>query len=291
MSEARSRASPTAICSRCSSSTVWEWSSGRWRPSAGWRRGRHDRDPRRAGSEGRRAVPALALDGLRGGAGRPAERRARRARSRRRRPRSCVVGSLPVRGRTADLHRPRRGEDRADGGDRRRARAGSGQGAARVPGRRGAPTRCDNAHSLRTGACPRLLREGRVYRLRRAVRRRHGNFTRAHAEERLNIPGPWLVCPAMTILHRCLLACAVLLLVGSARASSAKEEGFSDLTIDQVSDLIAKKEADIFDNNSKEDYAKGHLPTARWVSFKDVKESDLPTDKSRKLVFYCANTH
>ncbi|HYS09329.1 MAG TPA: rhodanese-like domain-containing protein [Myxococcales bacterium] len=95
----------------------------------------------------------------------------------------------------------------------------------------------------------------------------------------------------MTILHRCLLACAVLLLVGSARASSAKEEGFSDLTIDQVSDLIAKKEADIFDNNSKEDYAKGHLPTARWVSFKDVKESDLPTDKSRKLVFYCANTH
>jgi len=96
----------------------------------------------------------------------------------------------------------------------------------------------------------------------------------------------------MTILRSTLLAAAFLLLASSARASdSKKEEGFSDLTIDQVSDLIAKKEADIFDNNSKEDYAKGHLPTARWVSFKDVKESDLPTDKSRKLVFYCANTH
>ena len=95
----------------------------------------------------------------------------------------------------------------------------------------------------------------------------------------------------MIILRRCLLACAVLLLVSSARASSAKEEGFSDLSIDQVSDLIAKKDADIFDNNSKQDYAKGHLPSAKWVSFKDVKESDLPTDKSRKLVFYCANTH
>ena len=56
----------------------------------------------------------------------------------------------------------------------------------------------------------------------------------------------------MTILRNCLLASAVLLLVSTARASSAKEEGFSDLTIDQVSDLIAKKEADVFDNNSKD---------------------------------------
>jgi len=95
----------------------------------------------------------------------------------------------------------------------------------------------------------------------------------------------------MTILRRYLLACAALLLLGSARASSASEEGFSDLTIDQVADLIAKKDADIFDNNSKEVYAKGHVPTAKWVAFQEVKESDLPTDKSRKLVFYCANTH
>src|SRR5204862_6601676 len=95
----------------------------------------------------------------------------------------------------------------------------------------------------------------------------------------------------MTILRRFLLGCALLLVLGAARTSSAKEEGFSDLTIDQVSDLIAKKDADIFDNNNKDVYAKGHVPTAKWVSFKDVKESDLPRDKSRKLVFYCANTH
>jgi len=95
----------------------------------------------------------------------------------------------------------------------------------------------------------------------------------------------------MTILRSCLLASAVVFLVSTARASPAKEEGFSDLTVDQVADLIAKKEADIFDNNSRDVYAKGHVPTAKWVSFKDVKESDLPKDKSRKLVFYCANTH
>jgi len=27
------------------------------------------------------------------------------------------------------------------------------------------------------------------------------------------------------------------------------------------------------------------------VQFNAVKESDLPKDKSRKLIFYCANTH
>jgi Rhodanese-like domain len=95
----------------------------------------------------------------------------------------------------------------------------------------------------------------------------------------------------MNILHSTLLGAILLFLAGSARAGEAKEEGFSDLTVEQVSDLIAKKEADVFDNNSKEVYAKGHVPTAKWVSFKDVKESDLPQDKSRKVVFYCANTH
>jgi len=95
----------------------------------------------------------------------------------------------------------------------------------------------------------------------------------------------------MKILRSSLLAALVLLLAGTARASSANEEGFSDLTIDQVADLIAKKDVDIFDNNAKDVYAKGHVPTAKWVDFKAVKESDLPKDKSRKLVFYCANTH
>jgi rhodanese-related sulfurtransferase len=95
----------------------------------------------------------------------------------------------------------------------------------------------------------------------------------------------------MKMLRRSILAALVLLLAGTARASSGKEEGFSDLTIDKVAELIAKKDVDVFDNNSKEVYAKSHVPTARWVAFNAVKESDLPKDKSRKLVFYCANTH
>jgi len=75
-----------------------------------------------------------------------------------------------------------------------------------------------------------------------------------------------------------------------ARASEAKE-GFGSLTVDQVESLIAKKEADIYDNNSKERWQQSHVPSAKWVAFDEVKSTDLPNDKDRKLVFYCANTH
>ena len=95
----------------------------------------------------------------------------------------------------------------------------------------------------------------------------------------------------MKILHMILLPAAVLLLASAAPASTTKDEGYSDLTIDQVAELIAKKDADIIDNNEKQVYAKSHLPGAKWVAFNAVKESDLPKDKSRKLVFYCASSH
>ena len=95
----------------------------------------------------------------------------------------------------------------------------------------------------------------------------------------------------MQILRTTLLAAGLALLACTARATEAKHDGFGELTLDQVSDLISKKDAEIYDNNSKGDYAEGHVPTARWVSFKDVKEGDLPKDRARKLVFYCANPH
>ncbi len=94
----------------------------------------------------------------------------------------------------------------------------------------------------------------------------------------------------MHTLRTLLVAAGVALFALSARADM-KSEGFSDLTIDQVSDLVAKHEADVYDNNSQDDWQKGHLPTAKWVQFNGVKASDLPQDHGRKLVFYCANTH
>jgi rhodanese-related sulfurtransferase len=74
-----------------------------------------------------------------------------------------------------------------------------------------------------------------------------------------------------------------------ARPASADKDPFGSLTVDQVSDLVAKKDASIYDNNPREMYENGHVPSAKWVDFKNVTASDLPQDKDRNLVFYCAN--
>ena len=90
--------------------------------------------------------------------------------------------------------------------------------------------------------------------------------------------------------RRILLFCglAAFALVPLA-ARAAEHEGFGSLTVDQVSDLIAKHDVKVFDNNGLDRFKQSHLPTAKWVDFKDVKASDLPSDKEAKLVFYCAS--
>jgi rhodanese-related sulfurtransferase len=80
---------------------------------------------------------------------------------------------------------------------------------------------------------------------------------------------------------------ALLALAGVARA--AEKDPFGSLTVDQVADLIAKKEVSVYDNNELDRYKQSHLPTAKWVDFKKVTAADLPQDKDRTLVFYCAN--
>lgn len=95
----------------------------------------------------------------------------------------------------------------------------------------------------------------------------------------------------MKILRMTILTAGLALIAFSARASESKHDGFGELTVDQVAELIAKNEVDVFDNNGKDVFRDGHVPTAKWVPFNEVKESDLPKDRSRKLVFYCANPH
>jgi rhodanese-related sulfurtransferase len=80
---------------------------------------------------------------------------------------------------------------------------------------------------------------------------------------------------------------ALLLLPLAARAE--EKEAFRSLSVDEVANLIGKHEVTVFDNNTLDRYKQSHLPGAKWVSFKDVKASDLPTDKEAKLVFYCEN--
>ena len=90
------------------------------------------------------------------------------------------------------------------------------------------------------------------------------------------------------MVRTCMTLALGALLFGAAARADDKEE-FGRLTVDQVAEHVAKGDASIFDNNEKETWQKGHVPTAKWVDFKNVQASDLPKDKDRTLIFYCAN--
>jgi rhodanese-related sulfurtransferase len=74
-----------------------------------------------------------------------------------------------------------------------------------------------------------------------------------------------------------------------ARAESTSEEPFGRLTVDQVEKGVGDRSLSVFDNNGKERYTQGHVPSAKWLSIADIKESDLPADKDKAVVFYCGN--
>jgi hypothetical protein len=86
-------------------------------------------------------------------------------------------------------------------------------------------------------------------------------------------------------MRTAMLLAAIVCFAGSARAG----DGFGELTVDQVDQLIQSKSADIFDNNGQDEWREAHVPSAHWVKFNAVTANDLPKDMGRELVFYCHN--
>lgn len=82
-----------------------------------------------------------------------------------------------------------------------------------------------------------------------------------------------------------------------AKAPAAKLEAKAETTVgtvtpDQLATMIASKSCDVFDANSDKTREKfGKVPTAVLLKGgSDYDLGQLPADKARKLVFYCANT-
>lgn len=93
----------------------------------------------------------------------------------------------------------------------------------------------------------------------------------------------------MRIWTRAVMALALLFAAATtARAEAGK---FGEMTVDEVAKKTRDKAAHIFDCNSREEYAEGHVPSAKWVDFSQLKASDLPADKKAMLIFYCENEH
>jgi Rhodanese-like domain len=72
---------------------------------------------------------------------------------------------------------------------------------------------------------------------------------------------------------------------------SASGAELPSLTVQQVSARLKERNFYVFDNNAFERFQKGHVPGAKWLNPYALKASDLPSDKSATLVFYCASEH
>jgi hypothetical protein len=75
------------------------------------------------------------------------------------------------------------------------------------------------------------------------------------------------------------------------KTSSAKEESFPIMTVDQVDAALAAKQITAVDCNGDNTRKKmGVVPGAILVTDEEsYAPSELPADKTAKLVFYCSN--
>lgn len=64
---------------------------------------------------------------------------------------------------------------------------------------------------------------------------------------------------------------------------------FGQLTVEEVSTLVAKGAASVFDANGRDEWERRRVPGTKWVAFNALAERDLPGPKDRLLVFYCYN--
>jgi hypothetical protein len=87
------------------------------------------------------------------------------------------------------------------------------------------------------------------------------------------------------------IALAFALLAPAACARDAHELKPAELSLDEVEKRLHDPGFFVFDNNSRETFARGHVPGAKWVDYSRVSAADLPSDKTATLVFYCANEH
>jgi hypothetical protein len=78
---------------------------------------------------------------------------------------------------------------------------------------------------------------------------------------------------------------------GEGAAGAKTKETFGSLSVDEVASRVGKKGVYLIDNNTRDVFEKGHVPTATWVDYEAMTTADLPADKSATLIFYCANEH
>jgi hypothetical protein len=85
---------------------------------------------------------------------------------------------------------------------------------------------------------------------------------------------------------------AAVALIGCSKDSGTPAASeLKPLTVDEVSNRLAANDGKtfIYDNNPRESWVHGHVPSAKWLDEENITTADLPTDKTATLIFYCHN--
>jgi rhodanese-related sulfurtransferase len=77
----------------------------------------------------------------------------------------------------------------------------------------------------------------------------------------------------------------------NSAAHAAYASSVPKISLSELEQRLQSKPAEtfVFDANGAEEYAAGHIPKAKHVSYDQVKPEALPSDKAAFVVFYCWN--
>jgi rhodanese-related sulfurtransferase len=70
-------------------------------------------------------------------------------------------------------------------------------------------------------------------------------------------------------------------------APAVADDSFKEVRVDEVAKMLGQPDVKVFDANPPDLWEKNHLPGAIFIGDKKLATL-LPSDKSTKLVFYCA---
>ncbi len=72
-------------------------------------------------------------------------------------------------------------------------------------------------------------------------------------------------------------------------AQTQTAEAFKRMTVEEVETRLATNDGKtfVFDDNEQSRFAKGHVPGAKFLPYKEVAADKLPADKTATLIFYC----
>jgi rhodanese-related sulfurtransferase len=74
----------------------------------------------------------------------------------------------------------------------------------------------------------------------------------------------------------------------TATAATASD-ALAQIKLDELERGIADKSITVYDANSKEHFAEGHIPSAKHLAYDQITAQALPADKAAPVVFYCWN--